>query len=441
MRRLIIICLFLCTIHLLANDNYKKIQVTGKPIRYEGGITKEIRNILFLKERADLRIPNKIFLFQLNEASAKEMGKDKIWLIPVNEFGFNNSTLYNYEEYNIHLNQDKEITVDIYPVTDFNSSLYYSNDDVLLSAKAKKQIEKQKKFWQKPQEGDTIASHLFTSESDFRNTLQKIKQLDNNAPVVHEFEVSEYLIDKIQGREYDSIVVHTMPEMVKEIALGELNQLYYLDDFRPPADIKTKKEWMEWYNSLPQPIFDKPDVSVPIFQIPYSDEEIDGFSSRIFQNEENRFIYSLSSREGYVLDTKNDIVTKIDSTLFSFFNAPTNDNDYGESHSMGIEDEWLKDGENVYESKAIELTNGNIVIASIQSNKFQLKFYLHKLSKDSNKPDKGVLFHCMIPLEDHYLLGLFEANGKLYFVYNTNSSAYANIAIIDNSMLKEIERK
>lgn len=383
-------------------------------------LSPEIQNILFLQEHAQVVQPKRGFFIDLDEQSAQLIGQETILIIPINESGDNSDIWYDY---------NKDITMQVYPM-EGSEMIYYTKDDGLLTTYQKDKSDFLKRFWSNPLPTDTFSVQMNIQPLDFQYTPLIIEQFNNNTKIVREGTMYASTTEGcFSSPIYDQT---TVSELARE-------QLRYLSNcnFTIPDEDATQAEWKQWYKSLPQPIVDEPQINVTLWDTPWSMSSwvtIDGTS--FLQADDTGFIYNITPDSTFILNTQEQTLARLGAKDIALKNMKWRK---AVSTSDANANNWLaKNEEHISTSQYLKLKNGDVLIITVESTRFQQKAVIYRMSKDG-QISKGTSFFSTIPLEstsDNGILiqKIFESDGKYYVILQVEDTNYWHV--FDDSMLQ-----
>lgn len=410
----ILLFLFMLT-EICAQDSEKPIRVTGqlKSNFRVVSVSKEIKNILFLQLKAQLVEPDMGYFLQLDKASSQKLQRDVILIIPVNLSVWASDNWYSY---------DRDITVDIYPVLGNHKLLHYTKDDNMVPDWAKERGNYILQ-WAGLSSSDTISWRDEIYYKDYRFTKPLIDLLDNDTEINFESYI-RYWDD--EGEYIDPVFTK---DKISNLARKQLFSLHSVEAYAPPQVENTKKEYLEWFNNLPQPVFKKPEIEMDYKTSYWSSSSYRILHNRsLLQRSDNKHIYNLAVDTTYVMDTEKDTLIKLDkSVVLKDLSWDLKDKFIDETVNNRLKElGWLH-------SKAyVRLSNGDILAAYVKSNNFEQQLYVFVMKKDTYKESKRIYLDSYIPLESNSDSGikikrLFEAYNKYYIILNVGRSYYWGI--------------
>lgn len=389
------------TIRGVVNDDYST-----------NNVSPHIRNILFLQERADLILPDKSYLIDLDEESKHNTKQNSIVVVTTNNIS-NSDAIWNSGD---------TITAKVYPIMG-SSTVYYTNLVSLMNLEIQNRDNRLAKFWKNPTPNDTLYSHFFNS-TDLRWTHLMIEQLSNDIEVVVESQIHR---STTQGCEYSMLYDKTKLSDFVRHKLKDLEEL----PFKAPDQDATKLKWQQWYKWLPEVEIVEPEYNLDFWKNgynKYSTVQIDG--ERFLQaDDDSQAIYFVTDSNTFVINTIDNSI----DTIAGF--DPSLKEKKWKSLEQDREkdaDTWIEENEKLFDdSDYLKLQNGNTLIVTIENSHFQQFVKVYRMEADGPiKKSKTIM--ATIPLQENVgnnfsIEKIFEANGKYYVIITTEDECFWNV--------------
>ncbi len=188
-------------------------------------LSKETKRLLFVKTKGNFRIPEKAFFLELSSGDIKKLGTDYIVIIPLNG-----------EENAYYSNSEKEIILEVLPLTTSDPFVYYTRKNSI-----DEEVNIPKKIFENPQKKDTLNWNIVSHHEFIHHTKKWIDHLDDQ----REITVKGTAYSKSSDGTCHSSAVYNY-ETMAEIAK---NQLHYVANLFDEIDDEnwTKNQWKEWY--------------------------------------------------------------------------------------------------------------------------------------------------------------------------------------------------
>lgn len=392
-----------------------------KPISIEGvvdyqyvtnDVSQHIKNILFLQEQADLILPNRAYLINLNEESQQETQQTSIIVLTSN----------NTSDVAAQWNVGDTISVQVLPMLG-DSTIYYTNTRELMNTKTRNRDNRLSQFWKKPAPNDTLYSSL-TNESDLRYIRLLIEQLDNDMEVIIETETNTSTpVASKSPIAYDR---SRLSDYVKQ-KLQHLKKFPY----KAPTPDANKLQWQQWHKWLPEVKILETNDKFVFWENACSKDTISRVNGERFLQADNDSlsIYYFSNDSTFIIDTKNNNIDKtagIDSSLYDrkWKSAKLNVDENAEF--------WISENAVLFDDSGyLKLEDENTLIVTIENTLFQQFVKVYRMDADG-QIGKAKILMSGIPLGDNSesnfgIEKILEANGNYYVVISTNNKQYWNV--------------
>lgn len=344
--------------------------------RGDSRISPELMTILFIKEAGHVRA-DYVYRFILNDTSARMLGRDHIYAVPVNDVTYNG--LYGVEDVELELIpvEGTNIYYGKKPSTTpeaprFYCGFPYYHDDGTYD-------KFRDFFWDHPDKPQYIPLTLLYTPVDYKYTEQLVKALGSDVIIHPAANTRDGMKEEIP---------------LKKIAAQHLASVRQLKVGAPNSD--DPKEWERWHKELPNmPIlFDHPDIETKayvsknfVYGLNFKQDSITGSVYGLYND---TIIYCLDrygefSRPNILLSGNRPV----------WVNARYSDIVYKNLKSMFPESLQVQ-----VRPYYVSLPDNKCLFAVIMKPDLQEKLYLYTIDSVTGKMSDGVCIYTYLPLDN-----------------------------------------
>ena len=188
-------------------------------------LSKETKRLFFVKTKGNFRMPERAFFLELSSGDIKKFGTDYIVIIPLNG-----------EENAYYSTSEKEITLEVLPLTSSDPFVYYTKINSIDN-----EVKIPKNIFENPTKKDTLSWDVVNNYETLHHSKEWIDHLDDQRKIT------------VQGTQFAMYTDGTCNSSAvydyKTIAEFAKQQLHYVANLFDEIDEENwiKKQWQDWY--------------------------------------------------------------------------------------------------------------------------------------------------------------------------------------------------